>query len=235
MFIPFATDMVNDIAKVGTMFLVSRWLSGNSLTDRTWLMLTLHTLLGFATYHLVSRVFIDTSGYGEYTPLLNDILQFSTMLLIVRLLGGNNPFDITWLYFVVVTAIGLAIYDIFVSKRIRGTDYTPYPKLADTINDWVKFGLLELVRQLLMGGSIVDQSWGHTTVDQLLGFTAYNLGFSYVLEFIKSKIPLTLPMPEQKEQKEQKEQEKKEEEQEKKKKHRVQPSQDTFESFGSYF
>lgn len=45
---------LNDAAKFGTMFVVSRLLAGGALDDRTWQMASLFTIVGFAAYHFAT-------------------------------------------------------------------------------------------------------------------------------------------------------------------------------------
>jgi len=54
---PDLANSLDDAVNFGTMFLVSRTLSGQSLSDRSWVLDSLYTIAGFAVYDLgVSRV-----------------------------------------------------------------------------------------------------------------------------------------------------------------------------------
>lgn len=53
---PAVVSSINDWAKVGTMLIVSRLLSGGDVRDNAWIRSSLGTLLGFTAYNFLSNL-----------------------------------------------------------------------------------------------------------------------------------------------------------------------------------
>lgn len=177
-------DIFADWTKVGTMLLVSRWLTGESLTDRDWQMSSLYTLVGFTSYHLSTRNFIDTELAGEYKNAADTWTKVGTMMIVSRLLSGGNPLDATWLKASLFTLIGFTVYDIIISKFVKGSALSNNPKIAAAINDWANVGTMLLVSRLLSCESLVDPKWAMGSIATLVGFTAFDLGTSHLLDAV---------------------------------------------------
>lgn len=180
----YAKDIVTDWTKVGTMMMISRWLSGESLADRSWQMASLYTLVGFSTYHLSTRQIINTDLAGEYKPIADDFVKVGTMMIVSRLLSGGNFTDSTWIYACLATLIGFAVYHLTTAKYIQGKELTYNSKLQDTIDDWAKNGTMFGISRLIKCQSILDPAWAGGTVATLLGFTTYDLVTSRLVDLL---------------------------------------------------
>lgn len=62
---PKLRDTVDDWAKFGTMLLVSRLISCESVLDSKWIISSLNTLIGFSTYDIVTSHVVD-AVFDEY-------------------------------------------------------------------------------------------------------------------------------------------------------------------------
>lgn len=181
-------DIISDWGKVGTMFIVSRWLSGESLTDIAWRMSVLYTLLGFTTYFLSTKQIIDTSFAGEYKSAADDCLYFGTMLVVSRLLSGGSFFDATWLYTSISVLVSVMIYYMFVAKYIQGRELTYHKRLQNTIDTQAKFGTMLVAERLLSCESIFNPAWGISTIATLFGYATYDMVTSRVTDKINATI-----------------------------------------------
>lgn len=107
-------SIADDWLKVGTMMVVSRLLSGGSLTDRAWQMSSLFTLLGFTAYNLLTKNFIQGSQFAENPAVvssINDWAKVGTMLAVSHLLGGGNVQDAAWQRSALGTLLGFTAYN----------------------------------------------------------------------------------------------------------------------------
>ena len=117
-------DIATDWVKVGTMVVVSQWLSGGSLMDFSWQKNSLATLLGFTAYHLSTRNFMTHQGLeGPAKRIADDIIKVGTMLVVSRLIGGSSLADPVWISNSIITIIGFIVYDILTINYIQGMFY----------------------------------------------------------------------------------------------------------------
>jgi len=108
---PTAAAVFNTWLKVGTMLVVSRLLSGQSLNDRAWQMASLYTLLGFTTYDVVTKRLLPNTFKDETTrAVFDDTLAFGTMFVVSQLLAGN-PLNERWMRDSAYTLAGFAAYN----------------------------------------------------------------------------------------------------------------------------
>lgn len=113
--------IADDWAKVGTMLLVSRLLSGQPLSQE-WMKSSLFTLLGFTAYNLVTKNFVkgeNISGNKGIAESINDAAKFGTMFLVAQLLSGGSLQDQAWQRNVVGTIAGFAVYNLLVSGLLK--------------------------------------------------------------------------------------------------------------------
>ena len=178
----FVKDIATDWFKVFTMLSVSHMLGGGSLQDGDWQASSLYTLLGFTSYHLSSRNFIDTTMFGKYKPMADTLVKVSTMLLVSRLLARGNPFDRKWLMSSVLTLIGFAAYELITKHYIQGSDMSDHKGLAGAVNDWANFGTMFIVSRLLSYESLLDADWASKSIAQLVGFTAFHMVTKHALD-----------------------------------------------------
>lgn len=173
-------DILTDVAKVGTMLVVSQLLTGNSLTDPSWQWFFISTLLGFTAYHLTTRN-INTKGRSLSKGMLDDWAKFGTMLIVVRLLAGGSLFDTQWIYSVVAVLIGFMVYHIFIGKHVQGKELTYSRALRDVIDDWAKFGTMLFVSQFISCESILDPKWIVNALATVVGYSVYDVTLAHLL------------------------------------------------------
>lgn len=180
----FVKDIATDWFKVGTMLSVSHMLGGGSILDGNWQANSLYTLLGFTSYHLSSRNFIDTSIFGKYKSMADTLVKVSTMLLVSRLLARGNPFDRKWVMASMLTLIGFAVYELVTKHYVQGNDMSDHKGLAGAVDDWANFGTMFVISRLLSCESLLDAGWASSSIAQLVGFTAFHMVTKHALNRI---------------------------------------------------
>lgn len=105
------------VLKVGTMLVVSRALSGQSLNDQKWRDATFYTLLGFALYPLATKKLLSgVSGLGpKGNAVVSDVLEFGTALTVSRVMANGSLADPAWLKETMLTLVGFTVYDLVVA------------------------------------------------------------------------------------------------------------------------
>lgn len=167
-------DIINDWLKVGTMLVVSRIFSGESLQDQTWQRVSLYTLLGFTSYHVLTKNLFDTERFGGYKSIADTWIKVGTMMIVSQLLSGGSLADRNWQMGSLYTLLGFTAYELLTSKFIQGDQLSQNPAVVSSINDWANVGTMLVVSHLLGGGNLQDQAWQRSSLGTLLGFTAYN-------------------------------------------------------------
>jgi hypothetical protein len=175
-------DIVVDWAKVGTMMLVSRFLSGASFSDSKWQMGALFTILGFTVYQMSTRHLTPEGLTGTKKLVVDDLNKVGTMLVASHLMGGGSLTDPSWLAGAIATLIGFVIYDIITAKYIQGDKLSYNSKVAGSIDDWAKFGTMFLVSRLVGCESLLDPQWAAGAFNVLIGFTGYNVVTSHAID-----------------------------------------------------
>lgn len=179
-------DILTDWTKNSTMFIVARWLSGESLADRAWQMSTLYTLLGFTTYQLGSRNIFNTESLGQYKSAADDWLKFGTMFIVSRILSGGNLFDMAWITASIATLVGFTVYELIVSKYAKGAELSHHDNVATSIDDSLKWATMFLVARLVTCQSVLDPAWAASSIATIVGFVTYDLTLSDLVD----KIPV---------------------------------------------
>lgn len=170
-------DILADWLKVGTMLMVSRFLeiqqTGASFQDPRWVQASLFTLLGFTTYHLVTKQVLPlTHPNPQIRTVLETVLKVGTMLVVSRLLARGSVTDQRWLRSTAFTLAGFATYDL-VTHRAVPQGLTP--AYRETAVDALKFGTMFAVSRALAGGDLTDEQWLRSSLYTIVGFAAYNL------------------------------------------------------------
>lgn len=180
----YAKDIATDWVKVGTMFVVSRFLSGAPIGDASWQMSSLFTILGFTAYQLSTRHLTPEGLEGTKAMIVGDLNKVGTMLVVSHLLGGGSLTDTTWIASSIGTLVGFIVYDIITAKYIQGNKLSYNSKIAGTIDDWAKFGTMFMVSRLMGCESVFDPKWAAGSFNVLIGFAAYNVITSHVIDKI---------------------------------------------------
>ena len=115
-------EMVEMWMKFGTMMIVSRYLSGGSLQDQSWIKESIYTLLGFNTFTLVTKKFMQRNpAAAKLSPgaqkVISDWAMVGTMMLFSRIMSSQSITDPTWLKGSMLSLLGFTVYDVFVYKK----------------------------------------------------------------------------------------------------------------------
>lgn len=172
-----------DFMKNGTMFVVSRMLSGKPMSDVSWQSSTLYSLLGFVSYHFSTK-YISVGLSGLAKTIYDMWAKWGTMLVVARLLSGASLLDTKWIASTLFVLIGYTVYYLFIYRYVQGKDVTTNIDLQDSIDDTLMNGTMLIVSQLLSGGSITDPLWIRSTIEILIGYTAYDVGTTHIFSKI---------------------------------------------------
>jgi hypothetical protein len=174
----YTRDIVTDVLKNFTMFMVGRVLVGGSFMEAAWQKNVIGTLLGFTTYHLTTRQTFDAGLPGVPRSIFDDWNKFGTMLVVSRMIVGGGLFDTAWFLQTLAILVGFTVYQLFVAPRLKGEDVTYMGSLQMVIDDWLKFGTMLVLSRVLTCQSIFDTRWIMDTLGILIGFSVYDLLFS---------------------------------------------------------
>ena len=182
-------EIAYDTVKWSMMFVISKWMTGGSFTDKAWQMSSLYTLLGFLTYNVSTRNFIET-GKGNKKLVLDDLVKFGTMFITARFLSGGSLLNSAWLYGTFATLMGFIVYDLVTVKLAKGNQLTYITGLQNTIDDWVKFGTMCVVSRLVSCETLLDPKWFASCIGILTGFTVFDVMFSGIIDPMSTRRPL---------------------------------------------
>jgi hypothetical protein len=172
-------DLVVDWVKFSTMFVVSRLLAGGDLGDQQWMMGCLYTLLGFTAYHMVVKKMIPNNAENEVMRrVLDTWLKVGTMLTVSRLLSGQ-ALDEQWMMSSLFTILGFNAMDAVV-KDLVPLDNVENDAMRNVLTDGLTVATMSTVSTLLAGGEL-DNQFMTSSLYTFLGFAAYDLGTSNLL------------------------------------------------------
>ena len=107
-----------------------------------------------------------------FKNIRNDVIQVTTMNVVVAVLAGKSLQDKEWQTNLLNTLIGFATYELVVTRMI---DLKQFGQHKATMSDILKVGTMLIVTRLLAGGDLSDASWLRNSAFTLAGFTAYNM------------------------------------------------------------
>jgi hypothetical protein len=191
-------DVLDNWLKFGTMMAIERVMSyylvgiknATSVFDKSWLLTTVFTLLGFSLYFiLVRHVIPNKFGNVMVRNVLDDLLLNGTMLaashVMVTYLGGGDSdglFNKEWIMTTGFILLGFTVYNAGTSQIL------PQDKLNETtkplVNDWAKFATMLTVVRVLRGKSLLNKKWVLGVLFTLIGFTAYHLITKKAIKFM---------------------------------------------------
>ena len=176
------TNVKNDWLQFGTMFIVSRILvgeslQGNLLPTTDWVKSIMLLLVGLAAYQIiiVNLISVEKLVPIDYRNLVNNLLKFSTMLIVARLLSGNPLNDPAWIKNLIWALVGFATYDlatVFFISDPQQYSQTKTKKSA-IVHDWMQFGTAFTIMRI-MSGEQIDAAWLKETAAELIGFAIYD-------------------------------------------------------------
>lgn len=126
---PLLADLFDDLMKFGTVLIGARTLQSISSTivggdgvffDGCWARNSVFVLTGFAIYRIFINPYAPTHHLKtDAKNMLDDWLQFTTMLVAVRVLDGETILDKTWLSSLLFIMIGFASYHFGIKKIVN--------------------------------------------------------------------------------------------------------------------
>jgi hypothetical protein len=182
-------EIVYDTIKWAIMFVISKWISGGTLTDRAWQLSSLFTIIGFLTYNISTRHFFApmkgsrrSNRSSTAKLVVDDWMKFGTMFITARALSGASLLNLNWMYGVLATMVGYTIYDVLTVKFAKGNQLTYKVGLQNTIDDWMKFGTMFIVARILSCESFLDPQWASSCIGMLVGFTVFDVTLSPLID-----------------------------------------------------
>lgn len=172
-------DIIVDTVKVGTMLVVSQALLSSvdpskSLNDPAWMQASLYTLLGFASYHLLTKNMVKSENPNPIVKaVMDDWLKVGTMLLVSNVLSTRNVPNMEWVRSSLGVLCGFTVYRVLTSQMLPNNNENE--AVRSIYDDSLQFLTMLSVSQLLSGGQL-DYSWAQSTAFTLVGFAAYNVG-----------------------------------------------------------
>jgi hypothetical protein len=127
---PIIQNVINTVLKIGTMLVVSRLLSRQSITDEKWIRSSLYTLVGFSAYDAFTHKLVPSELEGDYRVAANDAMNFGTMFVVSRLLEGGSLSDEKWIKSSLYTIAGFVAYDL-IGKNLYSKVLSNYITMDD--------------------------------------------------------------------------------------------------------
>ena len=103
--------------------------------------------------------------------MVQDVLNFSTMFIVSRLLAGKALDDNAWMMSCLYTLLGLIAYNLIVKKIVPNNMNGVMEKVMNSVLKW---GTMLLVSRLLSGEPL-NNEWMMSTTYTLLGFIAFDV------------------------------------------------------------
>jgi Fe-S cluster biosynthesis and repair protein YggX len=166
-------DVLSDWLQFGTMFVVSQILSQKSLCDINWVKSSLHTLIGFTVYNVLTKKVIPNNMTDNVMKsVFDDWVKVGTMLVVSRLLSQQSLTDPAWIRSSLYTLLGFTAYTVAIPKIIPNTATTQ--PMKGFIDDMLKVGTMLGVSRKLSGLPF-DSQWTKESLFTLAGFGTYAL------------------------------------------------------------
>jgi hypothetical protein len=173
-----------DVFKVSSALITQRLFQGKPLDDRLWIVSSALTIIGFVTYQLLIASWLDTSklAKGAAKVAIDDILKFSTMFVVSRVLSGGAASETgaeplsqeEWVKDSGLFIASLVTYDLLfhelVSARTAKLDKT----VNVAVNDAIKFSVVFTVNNFAKGGEF-DRAWFMTSAGFITGLVIYDV------------------------------------------------------------
>jgi len=104
--------------------------------------------------------------------LVTDLVKFSTMLVVSRLLVGGPLDNQSWMMSSLYTLLGFSAYHVVTKKAVPNDMENNIAKRV--MYTWLRVGTMLVVSKLLSGEQL-DEAWMMSTLYTLLGFNAYDV------------------------------------------------------------
>jgi hypothetical protein len=180
-------NIKNDTLKFVVALVFSFIIAGKNLftNDCYNTKIILITLIGLAIYHIViSKIFLPHIKNPTLKLTLNDIIQFSTIIIVAKYIVDHDNLHSTEFYYSLGSLlIGFLLYDLILNNIIVSllTDAKLQSEHIIATNDVLKFSSIATVFGLLnflLNGKTIDLEYLRLCVGYISGLTVYNLYLS---------------------------------------------------------
>ncbi len=173
-------NIKRDTLQFGMALILSQIFGGENLTES--IIPIILTLLGFAVYQsIITKIYITDNLDPIIRITLNDLIKFSIMLLISKLLlDKGDLISKEFILSLINILVGLYTYNTLVSKNITVTMLHPEMKFNEimAVNDLVKYTYVLIVAGLLnqiSGIGQFDKEYKNLTIGYVVGIVFYDL------------------------------------------------------------
>lgn len=174
-----------DVLKMSSAFITQRLFQGKPLDEKLWVVSSALVIIGFITYQLLIASWLDTSkiASGSAKVAIDDILKFSTMFVVSRVLAGDVSYNLEgdkvvsqadWVKDSGLFIASLVTYDLLLNDLV--IDKTSHLEKSQqlAISDVFKFTFVFSAHNFLKGGEF-DKEWMLTTSGFVTGFVIYDI------------------------------------------------------------
>jgi hypothetical protein len=170
-----------DVLKMSSAFITQRLFQGKPLDEKLWIVSSALVIIGFIAYQLLIASWLDTSkiASGSAKVAIDDILKFSTMFVVSRVLSGTATGEKQlsqeeWvkdsgLFIASLVTYDLLLHDL-VTEKTAHLDKTQQLVIADV----VKMTFVFSAHNFAKGGEF-DKEWMLTSAGFITGFVIYDV------------------------------------------------------------
>jgi hypothetical protein len=167
----------NTVLKVGTMLLVSTYLSGGKMDMKNMQ----NTLIGFAISNIVGQLLKEQIvkmdekiGY----QVMGDVVGVTVMSVVTAMLKGNK-INRAFVMKTGFTIAGFTLYNIFGKERVNKLPYSNI--VLDVIHDALKPTTMIMASTLFAGGNPVEPQNLRKILFTVMGFLSYTIALKPLL------------------------------------------------------
>jgi len=172
-----------DVSRVATALITQRLFQKKPLNEQVWIVSTALTILGFVSYQLLINSWFDTSklAEGSSKQAIDDILKFSTMYFITRLLSGQSLSDPEWIKDTGLFVGSIVLYDVALHDVVNNRTANLDKNVGIVLRNLAKWGGVLSAHNFAKGGEF-DNEWMMTTAGFVTGLCVYDVVLSKYVE-----------------------------------------------------
>lgn len=191
-----------DVLKMSSAFITQRLFEGKPLDDKLWIVSSALVIIGFIAYQLMIASWLDTSkiAQGSAKVALDDILKFSTMFVVSRVLSGGQSGEGTqvtqeeWVKDSGLFIASLVSYDLLFSDLVADKTAHMDKTQQIVITDILKMSFVFSAHNFVKGGEF-DKEWMISSAGFITGFVIYDVIVSKYLGGYIEKGNVEFAMP----------------------------------------
>jgi hypothetical protein len=173
-----------DVFKTSSALITQRLFQGREIDDRMWIVSTALTIIGFITYQLLVASWLDTSkiAKGSAKVAIDDILKFSTMFVVSRMLSGGDDKEFKgevitqdqWVRDSGLFIASLVTYDLLFHELVQQRTAELDKSINTAVNDVIKMSVVFTVNNFIKGGEF-DREWMMSSAGFITGLVIYDV------------------------------------------------------------